>query len=108
MLEKQREVLEKQREILEQFLYSSATVTGSTRDEECEELFPVNLLGGSRFLHLTALCFFPLHDAKGPSASSKQQRLKCVASPTSILLGVANACAKYDWSVYQNLSIFEW
>ena len=95
-------MLEKQREILEQFLYS---VTGS-RDEECEELLPVNLLGGSRFLHLTALCF-PLHDAKGPSASSKQQRLKCVALPTSILLGVANGCAKYDWSVYQNLSILE-
>ena len=37
----------------------------------------------------------------------KQQRLKCVALPTSILLGVANGCAKYDWSVYQNLSIFE-
>ena len=34
---------------------------------------------------------------KGPSASSKEQRLKCVAMPTSILLGVANGCAKYDW-----------
>ena len=44
---------------MEQFLYSSATVTGSTREEECEELFPVNLLGGSRFLHLTVLCFSP-------------------------------------------------
>ena len=30
-----------------------------TWEEECEELFPVNLLGGSRFLHLTVLCFFP-------------------------------------------------
>ena len=38
---------------------TSVTVTGITMEEECQELFPVNLQGGSRFLHLTVLCSPP-------------------------------------------------